>query len=195
MSPILDSIGSVKAYGWGKVLSIPAFESIATVSVGSGGQATAQFNSIPATFSHLQIRGIARVNNSGTVGNDNIEARFNSDTGSNYDFHYLFGNGSSAQAAAAINQTLMLTGKPANASVTAGGFGAFVIDILDYANTNKYKTVRVLTGIDNNGSGVAFFNSNLWRNTSAITSISMFYGSQTFDQYSHFALYGIKGAA
>ena len=170
------------------------FESIATVTVGSGGAATATFSSIPNTYTHLQVRGIARVDNTGTVGNDNVEARFNSDTGSNYDFHYLYGNGSSAGAGNGTNQTYMLCGKPSNASATSGVFGGFVMDILDYANTNKYKTVRVLTGIDNNGSGQMFFNSNLWRNTNAIDTITFRYQSQNFVQYSHFALYGIKGA-
>jgi hypothetical protein len=192
VSPILDSIGSVKAFGWGKILSNTSYESIATESL-SSAQSTVIFSSIPSTYTHLQIRGIARVSNSGTVGNDNVTAQFNSDTGSNYDYHFLLGNGSSPLAGYGINQTVMLCGKPSNASATVGVFGSFVIDILDYANTNKYKTVRVLTGVDNNGSGMIFFNSNLWRNTNAITSISFIY-AQNFAQYSHFALYGIKGA-
>jgi hypothetical protein len=32
------------------------------------------------------------------------------------------------------------------------------LDILDYANTNKYKTVRSLSGLDTNGAGVSGFN-------------------------------------
>jgi len=36
------------------------FESIATVSVGSGGAADVTFSSIPATFTHLQIRYIVK---------------------------------------------------------------------------------------------------------------------------------------
>jgi hypothetical protein len=82
-------------------------------------------------------------------------------------------------------------------SASTGGanvFGTFIIDILDYANTSKYKTQRGLGGADLNGSGYISFNSGNWRNTNAITSISLtpLYGSQ-FAQYSSFALYGIKG--
>lgn len=165
------------------------------ITVGPAGATSVSFTNIPNTYSHLQIRGIARVDNTGTVGNDNVEARFNSDTGSNYDFHYLYGNGSSAGAGNGTNQTYMLCGKPSNASATSGVFGGFVIDVLDYANTNKYKTVRVLTGVDNNGSGQMFFNSNLWRNTNAITSMSFFYQSQKFVEGSQFAIYGIKAAS
>jgi hypothetical protein len=37
-----------------------SYESIATVTVGGGGAATVAFTSIPATYTHLQIRGIGR---------------------------------------------------------------------------------------------------------------------------------------
>ena len=67
-----------------------------------------------------------------------------------------------------------------------------VIDILDYANTNKYKTVRALHGSDANGSGLIALRSGNWRSTSAITRIDLTPSSNNFKQYSHFALYGVK---
>jgi hypothetical protein len=74
-------------------------------------------------------------------------------------------------------------------------FGTVIIDILDYANTNKYKTQRSLGGNDRNGAGYIDFSSGNWRNTNAITSIDIkaLYGTG-FAQYSHFALYGIASA-
>jgi hypothetical protein len=70
-----------------------------------------------------------------------------------------------------------------------------IFDILDYTNTNKYKTVRMLGGVDFNGSGEVDFMSGLWLNTSAITRIDFLpsYQSTQFQQYSSFALYGIRG--
>jgi hypothetical protein len=79
-------------------------------------------------------------------------------------------------------------------------FGAGIVDILDYANTNKYKTIRSLTGHDHNGviagiHAIVNLNSGSWRSTSAINSIVIGVVSGTaFNQYSSFALYGIKGA-
>ena len=68
------------------------------------------------------------------------------------------------------------------------------MDILDYTNTNKNKTVRVLQGFDENGSGVVAFNSFLYStNTNAITSLTLTSSGTSFAQYSSFALYGIKG--
>jgi hypothetical protein len=173
-----------------------SFESIATVSVGSGGAVNVEFTSIPATFTHLQIRGIGRSEDAGATG-DTIRIRVNGDTGSNYSTHALGGDGASAYAAqAAASQTSGYgTAIPRNGQ-TASSFGGTVIEILDYTNTNKYKTIRNLGGSDVNGSGGnIIFGSTAWLSTSAITSITLFPATATdFAQYSQFALYGIKGA-
>jgi hypothetical protein len=172
-----------------------SYESIATVTVGAGGSSTITFSSIPSTYNHLQIRWIAR-ENTGSVStpDENIRIRFNSDTGSNYSIHRLKGSGSSTYADAYANESdVVATGFSGNGA-TASIYGAGVIDILDYANTNKYKTVRMLSGVDQNGSGSVWFNSGGWRNTSAINSIELRESTNGFAQYSSFALYGIKGA-
>lgn len=170
-----------------------SYESIATVTVGSGGAASAEFTSIPSTYTHLQIRAIARTNRASN--GDWLEIQFNTDTASNYSDHYLAGNGTSASAGGQANVTYMEVNRFPAASSTASIFGVFVTDILDYANTNKYKTIRNLGGNDQNGSGEVHLGSGLWRSTSAITSIKIMPGGGTnLVQYSQIALYGIKGA-
>jgi len=165
-----------------------SFESIATVTVGSGGSSSVTFSSIPSTYTHLQIRAIMKLSTA-----DNLILRMNSDTGTNYSWHYLFGSGSSASAAAGTSDTSIIGTYDPNVANT---YAAVVFDILDYANTNKYKTTRLLTGIDTNGGGNVALYGGLWRNTSAITSLTFSsFGSYNFSQYSHFALYGIKAAA
>lgn len=159
-----------------------SYESIETYTVGAGGQSTISFTSIPSTYKHLQIRY------SGFVANDAF-IRFNGDTGTNYSRHSLYGNGASAAAYGAANETAM--GFTYTASSTNPG--AVICDVLDYANTNKYKTIKVLNGDDQNGSGIIMLASGNWRNTAAITSITIFEDSGVFGQYSSFALYGIKG--
>jgi len=165
------------------------FESIATVNVGSGGSATVTFTSIPSTYQHLQIRGITK---STASSSDFLYLRVNSDTGTNYSSHRIQGDGSSAAAFGFANQDQCWFGFAAGTSNT-NIFGATVLDILDYANTNKNKTMRALHGVDYNGSGTVFAPfSNAWYSTSAITSITI-YGASDIGQYSSFALYGIKG--
>jgi len=163
-----------------------SYESIQTVTVGAGGTATVTFSSIPATYTHLQIRGIARAS-----ADTQLDVTLNSDTGSNYSYHTLLGYGSGTDSSGGATQAKIVMEAMTN---TASVFAAYVIDILDYANTNKYKTSRNLAGYDNNSGGRVSLNSGNWRNTNAITSITLTCRSDNFQQYSQFALYGIKGA-
>jgi|688.fasta_scaffold722692_2 hypothetical protein len=161
------------------------YESIATTTLGSS-QATITFSSIPATYKHLQIRGIF---NSATAPQALL--RFNSDSAGNYSYHQIEGNGVSATAGAGTSVTSIIHFINGMESGTTAG-SAFVVDILDYANTNKYKTTRALTGTEKNGSGQIFLVSGSWRNTNAVTDISVTTSSGTFAQYTQVALYGIK---
>lgn len=195
MSPITELIGGAKAYGWGSFAAVGDFESIATVSVGGGGAADVEFTSIPATFTHLQIRFIARSARSG-FADDPIDMQINGDTGANYATHTLNGDGSIATAGAGASISYFRCGRMTAATAGASTFGVGVIDILDYANTNKYRTVRTLTGEDNNGDGLVSLFSGLYQSTTAVTSIKLFSGTgaNNFVQYSAFALYGIRSA-
>lgn len=130
-----------------------------------------------------------------TTGNaTNVYLTLNSDSGANYTYHYLYGQGSSVSAYGGTGLTKAILTFPPKSGETAGIFGVSVLDILDYTNTNKYKTLRHLEGYDANGSGEVWFYSNLWQSTSAITSITLTEDLGNFAQYSSFALYGIKGA-
>ena len=185
---MLNSLIGIIASSGGAAGAANSYESIATVSVGSGGSSSITFTSIPSTYQHLQLRGITK-----NASSSNFAAmRFNSDTGSNYSAHYLDGDGSSATAGGASNYDRSYFGYTGTSSQT-NIFGVSVIDILDYKDANKYKTVRVLTGVDANGSGTVELSSSSWRNTAAITDINIFFSSTNFAEYSQIALYGIKG--
>lgn len=167
-----------------------SYEYIDSVTVGAGGQSSISFTSIPSTYKHLQIRYIVRSTQAATE--TGINARLNSDTGSNYAWHYLFGDGASVAAGAGSTQTSINLVNVAGNSATASAFAVGVLDVLDYANTNKYKTLRLLQGWDGNGAGRVNFSSGLWMSTSANTAIELYPSSGNWAQYSSFALYGIK---
>ena len=80
-----------------------SYESIATVTVGSGGSSSIDFTSIPSTYTHLQLRMTARCTAQSGGNPTNVYLRFNSDSGSNYAWHQLAGNGSAASAAPTFN--------------------------------------------------------------------------------------------
>ncbi len=195
MSPIL---GIIASQNYPRITS--SYESIATVTVGSGGSATVEFTSIPATYTHLQVRCISRSALSSS-DIDSLAIRFNSDTGNNYAYHSLTGDGASVTASGAASQAAGIVGGEPSNTHTSGIFGGYVIDILDYANTNKYKTVRSLGGVDTNNTGTEKgqirLQSTLWLDTSAISTITFASGgsfNRNLVEYSSFALYGIKGA-
>ena len=176
--------------------SPPIFESIATVTVGGGGAASAEFTSIPATYTHLQIRGIPKAAGTANIAVNGL-VQINSDTGSNYSRHLLDGNGSSATSTGSASQSSIVFSPIPDSNIAGSGsmFAGFIMDILDYANTNKYKTVRTLSGYDLNNAtyGALRFYTGLWMNTNAITSIKLYADGVNLAQYSSFALYGIKG--
>ena len=173
--------------------TLNSFESIAgTVVVGAGGQATVVFSNLPQNYKHLQVRAISRTTFAGIA--TGINARFNSDSGSNYALHQLYGDGVSAAAYAAATQSYMAVSTTIGSTGLANAFGVFILDILDYTDTNKNKTVRSLVGKDLNGSGEASLYSSVWLNTASVTTVTILPSDgSNFSQHSHFALYGIRG--
>ena len=185
--PILGSLASQNTKSF---LFAPsaAYEQIAATTVGAGGIGTVTFNGIPQTYQHLQLRFLA----GSSTTNQDVFATFNGDsTGANYALHYLYGGGSGGGASGNTLSAGHISAGYVN--TTGTDFGVGVVDILDYADTNKYKTTRTLTGYDTSGSGVLVFYSGLWLSTTAINSITLVINnSRNFIQYSQFALYGIK---
>lgn len=183
---------SVNKWFGGGFAALPgAFQSIETVTVGVGGVSSVDFTSIVSTYTHLQIRAIFKETFNTGTSVDNLNVRFNSDSTASYIRHALIGNGTTAYAEGYTGQTsgaIAIT--PRNPS--GSYYGAMVLDILDYRNTNKTKTLRCLNGVDLSGSGDIRFSSVLWNKTEAITSMSFTGDSSGFQQYSSFALYGIK---
>ena len=165
-----------------------AYDSLATVTVPSGGVASITFAGIPTGYKHLQLRGISR--NSTSAGSG-VSVTVNGDSSANYSWHRLYGDGSSATAYGEANSSIFVQLNQTISTSTANTFGVSVIDLLDYANVNKNKTLRVLHGWDANGSGNIILSSGNWRNTSAITSITLT-PNANFVEFTQFSLFGVK---
>ncbi len=170
-----------------------SYESIATFT-SSGSTNLITFSSIPSTYTHLQLRIFAR--SAQAASTDTVYFRFNGDSTNNYSRHLLSGDGASATVTGYYPENVIFAGTIAAASSTASAFGTYVVDILDYTNTNKNKVTRSLGGYDANGSGVVDFRSSNWGSTTAITSITLanYTAGANFANGSQFALYGIEGA-
>jgi hypothetical protein len=195
MSPILQTLANGSAYGYRTLAgaaAVLAFESIATAT-GTGSSGTITFSSIPSSYKSLQIRVMALQTN----GINDLRIRFNGDTGSNYAWHTLAGYNSSLTAGSGTSQSYMLAcvESGARGALTATNPTVAITDVLDYADTNKNKTIRTLGGMENNSIGELDLNSGLWMSTSAVNSITIFMsGAGSFTTTSVISLYGIKGA-
>jgi hypothetical protein len=157
---------------------------IASYTAPAGGSGGAVFfSNIPQTFTHLQFRCFTRSGNSATT--NGIYQPGNA-------FHQILGNGASISAYSVASTVNYIGNTVANTS-TANVFSSTIIDILDYTNTNKNKTLRVLAGYDANGSGLVELDSALLNSTAAVTGWFFDVGGPNyFAQYSRFDLYGIS---
>lgn len=178
------------------------YDSIMTVTVPAGGLSSVTFSSIPNTYKHLQIRGIAQ-DNRATYNTSGLYMELNGDTGANYSDHYLqaswVAGATTAMSGGDVNNIHMGWIASITSTVASSTFGGFVIDILDYANTAKNTTARSISGADANAEVAGFrpvprLASGNWRNANAVTSIKLgpMFGT-TISEHSSFALYGIKG--
>jgi len=196
MSPLIGSLAGMSARGYGDLLSksggspiAGAYDALATVTVGATAQSSIVFSGIPNTYTHLQIRFIGASN----ASQDGTDIRFNSDSGSNYSTHGIYGTGSGSGSAFSITSATNIATQM-TMTTTANTFGVGIVDILDYSNINKNKTVRCLTGYDLNGSGTVYLISGAWYSTSAVNSITLFAntGTNSFASGTSISLYGVK---
>jgi hypothetical protein len=170
---------------------------LATITLTNSTTASITFSNIPANYTHLQIRGVARSASTG----GSMRMDLNSDaTGSNYSRHLLLGDGTSASGSGAnADSVTAAVGDFPTSSAASSIFGGYIINITDAFNTSKNKTIRSFSGFDtNNGAGYGYvqLRSALWRSQSAITSIKLYEGTNgsNFAAYTTFSLYGIESA-
>lgn len=164
---------------------------IATIT--ANGSSTVAFDNIPQTYTHLQLRYSGRSLNGGTT--DFTYLRFNGDsTAGNYASHWLAGDGatpfSSGQTGTGYFYGTIFPG----GSATANVYGVKIVDITDYRNTSKNKTIRIIGGFDSNGTGAARIVSGCWFNTNAITQIVCSVANAYDTAGSTLSLYGITSS-
>jgi hypothetical protein len=160
------------------------YEKISTNTLGSS-QASVTFSSITSAYTDLVV-----VNNIIGTGTGYPSYRFNSDTGTNYSFTQVYGNGTSAGSDRAPNYASIIIPWPDRYTTSAGYME--IANIQNYSNTTTYKTLLGRSGNAGSGTSAAV---GMWRNTAAITSITITAVDANFASGSTFTLYGILKAA
>lgn len=158
-------------------MATPTYDLIDSITLGSSAS-TVTFSSIPAGGD------LAIVVETTLTGNASINFRLNNDSGSNYSFVLMRGDGSAADSSD-------------TSSTTQGTFGYSVgkslatAEIFDYSATDKHKSV--LSRFNN--STYVFAHANRWADTSAVNRIDFILtGGESFAAGSTFYLYDIAKA-
>lgn len=175
--PIIGTIASSTRQG----ISTGSYDSISTFTVSASTATEIDFQNIPQTYKHLQIRGYGLFTGGASAG----YYKFNN-TSSDYSVVSLFTDGVTI-AGTSFSGTIGCWWTAA-AGTTPDTPVPFVIDIPDYTSTTKTKTSIARTGWSPN---YVEQNSNLWNNTSAINRIT-FTNGNTFLQNTVISIYGIK---
>lgn len=164
-------------------LEVGDFDLISTIQINSA-QSSVTFGGIPQNYRHLQIRGTIMVS-----GSTNPSWSVNGDTDtSKYFGKHFWGTGAAAVANYQSGTVYF------NYNVDGTNPSTFVMEWLDYASTNKTKTMRTLAGCDTNGGTVEVaLWSGLYNSLNAINSITLSGTGLNFVVGTSFSLYGMRG--
>jgi hypothetical protein len=193
--PILGIIDSAKTGN----LVTNSYEAIASATP-TGTVVT--FSSIPSTYVALQIRANVQTNRAATFQSQ-LAITFNNDTSANYGFQSLYTAGfstmssnSAATGNTSTGNNYMYAGLTQHWNSGSYNNSAWnIIDIAEYANTSKYKTLYSLAGTvgPNAVQASTWFDQSYWLSTSAINRIDIT-SAYSYNSGTTFALYGIKGS-
>ena len=170
------------------------YETIATVTVGSGGASSIEFTSIPATYTDLCIKISSRRSDS-TEGY--LSLRFNGSSASNYQNRTIRGNGTTVTTSTDSNIAYLDFWVIDGTGYTANTFASTDIYIPEYAGSLNKSVIAENVAEGNVSTMYMQMTSGFWNQTSAINQITLYAAAApagTFAQYSTATLYGIKNS-
>lgn len=167
------------------------YEPIATTTLGNAASSI-NFGSISSAYTDLKL--VAVLSNNG-AGGDSLYITCNGDAvgaTSLYSETRLRGDGSSATSARSTAASIWGNSAISLPNTATGKLFA-TLDVFSYTGS-KNKTAFGSYNDDRNGSGSVFRYVHLRDATTAISSLTLFCGSYSFDVGSTATLYGIKNA-
>lgn len=165
-----------------------ALTPLANLTLGSA-QNSVTFSSINQSYGDLLLV-VSNVRQSTT--NFQMMVRVNGNASSSYLWSAMAGSGSSTSATQASTATTQwsLSGSVIPSTTSA----QMVLHFIDYAATNKSKTMLSRLDVPTASSPGTSSSFGLWTNTAAISSVTLFIqgGTATFSTGTNFALYGVS---
>lgn len=150
------------------------------ITLGSN-QTSIVFGSLPSTYKDLRIVVQGQL----TASSNYFKLNFNGDSGNNYNYVFMRGNGSATLSTAVSNDASIYQ---TPSSISADTNTMITADVMDYSATDKHKSTLTRSHTD----GVYVWAiAGRWANTSAITSVTIAAFSGSLKAGSTFALYGV----
>jgi len=156
----------------------PTYTLIASTTVSSAAPSVT-FNNIPNTYKDLVIV----TNTFSSTSGSTLALRFNSDSGTNYQRVFMYGDGSATPVSGVGTESALNI-----ADISTSDLRPIVGQIIDYGSTDKY------TMILSNwyaSSSLVVKQIGRWVNTNVITSVQVFYNSGNITVGSVISLYGV----
>jgi hypothetical protein len=171
---------------------MPSTYTLISSNILTSTTASVTFSSIPATYTDLVLRLSTRTDLADT--SVNIYTTLNGDTATNYSATRLANYAGGADSARNSNQVRFSQGPwSEGTNLTASTFANSELYIPSYT-ASQNKPVSSFDAVENNSASTAYViaTASLWRNTAAITSVTMAPYSGNFVSGSSFYLYGIS---
>ena len=166
------------------------YEKIATTTLGSN-QTDITFSSISGTYTDI----VLVCHYASQLNDYNFRIRFNGDTGNNYSKTDLIGSPNGATSGRLSNYNSIFFTQAVGAGTSLATPGDTIAHIMNYANATTYKTAIVrANAVKNDGAMSTELVVGMWRDTSAITSITFGTTSGYLVTGTTATIYGIKAA-
>jgi hypothetical protein len=167
--------------------AVPSSEYLIESAIVSTATPSVTFSNLAqyaGVYKHLQVVATARMTTGSVFG---IYSRLNADSGTNYTFHLLYGNGSTVISSPSVSNTSLLTGLSSASTSEANVYSSAIIDLLDPYSA-KNKTFRSISGVVTTG---VHLHSGIWLDTASLTSWELLPQSGSWAAGSRFSLYGV----
>lgn len=166
-------------------MGTPTYIALATTTL-STAASSVTFGSIPQSYRDLVLVVTSAAGNTGAPGGNarNLLMRFNNDTSNSYVRVIMSADGSTTRSTADTQTWFALDWY----ATTNNSTHDHIMQIMDYSTTDKHKLV--LTRVRSTAATELL--ASRWPSKNAVTSISIFYDSNTLAAGSTFSLYGIR---
>ena len=154
---------------------------IETQTLGSS-QASVTFSNVSQAYTDLVL--IVNTTSSTSAGLYLQVGNTSIDTGANYSYTYMYGNGSAASSGREVNQNTIYCADQGTTTRQST-----IIQIQNYSNSTTNKTILSRAGLPNVSTSAIV---GMWRSTSPIKELKFINGN--FNAGSTFTLYGILAA-